>query len=263
MATHTPTDIRTFFNYWRSRADFISQLTLPQHHHEASVLAFSALDSLANLWAVAFNRPDLKKKHLRRFGEFVAACADRPDIFDRISLPYLRWLANTKPPSFPHNALHILQTLGAPPHPPSQDSWEARKCRSLSDDPTVSTILATDLAPVAQTKDRSGRSLSDWLLDCRFGEIAYRECRCAWLHEGRPGEATHDFNLGTNTEPTYITNDYSSPPQISFPTPFLVVTTRTCIDNFERQALANSIDPIPPQYASQTLLSVLDDIDTD
>jgi hypothetical protein len=264
MTTHGPRDIRAFFDYWRSRADFIGQLSLlPEHHHEANVLAFSALDSLANLWALAFNKTDLKKKHARRFGEFVAACAARPDVFDRISLPYLRWRANTKTPSFPANALHILQTYSAPLQSPPPYSWEARKCRSLSDDPTVSTLLATGLAPVAQAKDGAGRPLSDWLLDSRFGEIAYREFRCAWLHEGRPGEATHSFNLGTDTEPSYLTNDYSTPPQINFPTPFLVATIRACIDHFEQQVLANGLDPIPPQYATQALLSVLDDLDTD
>jgi len=262
MTTHSPTDTRAFFDYWRFRADFIGQLSLPQHHHEANVLAFAALDSLANLWALAFNKTDLKK-HARRFGEFVATCAARPDVFDRVSLPYLRWCANTKPPSFPANALDILQSYGAPPQPPPPYSWEARKCRSLSDDPTVSTLLATGLGPVAQAKDGSGRPLSDWLCDSRFGEIAYREFRCAWLHEGRPGEATHSFNLGTDTEPTYLTNDYSTPPQINFPVPFLVATLRACIDHFEQLALAKGFDPIPPQYSSQTLLAVIDNLDTD
>jgi hypothetical protein len=42
-----------------------------------------------------------------------------------------------------------------------------------------------------------------------------------------------------------------------------VATIRACVDNFEQQVLANGIDPIPPQYASQTLISVLDDLDTD
>jgi hypothetical protein len=116
---------------------------------------------------------------------------------------------------------------------------------------------------MAQAKDRSGRPLTDWLLDSRFGELAYREFRCAWLHEGRSGEALHSFNLGTETAPTYLTNDYSTPPQINFPAPFLVATLRSGIDNFEQQALANGIDPIPPQYASQTLLTILNDVDAD
>ena len=154
---------------------------------------------------LAFNKTGLQ--HARRFGDFLSSCASRPDVFDRVSLPYLRWRANTHPPNFPSNVLLTLQACGAPGQPPSPYSLEARKSRSLSDDPTVSTLLTTSFAAIASAKTKSGRPLHDWVLDSRFGELAYREFRCSWLHEGRSGEATHSFDLSTETEPTYLTND--------------------------------------------------------
>jgi hypothetical protein len=126
MASRSPTDAEIFFNYWRSRANFVSQLPPYEHHHEANVLAFAALDSLANLWALAFNKTGLK--HARRFGEFLVACASLPDVFDRVSLPYLRWRAKTKPLDFPSNVLLTLQACGAPPQPPSPIRSKLANC---------------------------------------------------------------------------------------------------------------------------------------
>jgi hypothetical protein len=132
--------------------------------------------------------------------------------------------------------------------------------RSLADDPTLTTLLATDLVPIAGAKTKSGRSLHDWLLDSRFGELAYCEFRCSWLHEGRPGEATHSFDLGTKTEPTYLSNDYATPPRIGFPVPFVVATLRSAIEGFEQQSLAHGVNPVPPPQLPGI---PIDDLDND
>jgi len=235
-----------FFDYWRERVEFVASLPLPARHHEANVLAFAALDSLANLWARAVARTG--GPAARRFGEFLITHGGRGDVFERVSLPYMRWRATEKSSGFPTATLHLLRTCGAATAPPGPYTEEARRLRSLSDDPTIAALLTGPLASVAMAVDaKSGRSLADWLLDARLGEIAYVEYRCSWLHEGRAGEATHSFDFG-DTEPTYLSNDYTIPPRIRFPLPFVVTLLRNCIDGFQREVGASGVDPAPPPH---------------
>lgn len=248
---------RAFFDYWRERAAFVDSLQLPARHHEANVLALAAIDSLANLWQLAFKHS--YSSHARRFAEFLISCSGKADIFERISLPYVRWKARETLPRFQPHVLSVLENCGlSSPQPPDPYSEQARRCRLISDDPPLPALLGSQLASVATATTAKGLALHDWLLDCRLGTILYVEYRCFWLHEGRSGHATHSFDVGTG-EPTYLTNDFAMPPLISFPVPFLVSVLRSCIDNFEHTAQQASVNPVPPPHMPGIVIDAGDD----
>jgi len=240
--------IDRFFTYWRDRALFIEQLSLPERHHEANVLLLASLDSLAALWQRAF-KPTERQSHARRFGQFLVECSlEQAANLGRVSIPYVRWRAAEQVPDFPSSVLQLLQGLRAPANPAAPYSMEARQLRLVANDPTPTELLDADLSSArGAMRGKSKQTIEDWILDSRFAEILYREYRCAWIHEGRGGVASHGFPL-SDTEPTYLSNDYTTPPRIGFSVGYIVAVLRSAVDGFEALVRAGDVDPVPPPH---------------
>jgi hypothetical protein len=123
--------------------------------------------------------------------------------------------------------------------------------KSLDSDPTADSLLNGELANLKGVKFKDARDKKreahDWVLDCRLGEVLYTEYRCFWLHEGRPGEATHSFNLRDDA-PSYLDNQCCTPPRIEFSIPFLCEVLGNCIESFKQGVEQDGIDPVPPSH---------------
>lgn len=78
--------IKSFFDFWRKRYTFISNLDLAEHRYEANVLLFGALDALSNHWAKSIGQAKHGKSGSRViFDAFLASYGS--DVFQLVSLP--------------------------------------------------------------------------------------------------------------------------------------------------------------------------------
>lgn len=118
----------------------------------------------------------------------------------------------------------------------------------------MSDAVLTDLADVADVIVRGNgkRSLTvrDLVQEARFGEIAYKELRCAVIHEGRPGAGAHGFDFGASSAhgPTYLSALFQVPPTLAFSPTFMAGVIRRCVDAFEVEVNATGRDPVPPAH---------------
>jgi hypothetical protein len=239
---------RPFFEFWRTRAAFIEKLDPHDDFYEANVLTWAALDAVGNLWGRCLH-PD-SNKPARRTGDFLALHGG--DAFRRVSLPALWARADRLDQgSTKRDILERLRQFGGRRKP---TFVEQRQFRMLTDDPLADDVLR-DLAGVATHVLPKGGTVSDLVLACRFGEIAYTEMRCALLHEGRLGEGAHGFELGAESHdgPTYLSGSFSVPPSIGFFPRYMVKVLRTCIDGFELEAKAAGANPVPSPRGSIVL----------
>lgn len=140
------------------------------------------------------------------------------------------------------NVCEFLSTIGERRTPNIMDI-ESRQTRSISNDLTMDNIISQTLASYPKT-NRS--VLEQWLTLSRYGAIAYKEIRNAYIHEGRPGKRTHDFKLYEWKErPTYQSWLYSTPPIMGFSIEFMLGVLKRCIEKFEAEALELQVDPAP------------------
>jgi hypothetical protein len=90
--------------------------------------------------------------------------------------------------------------------------------------------------------------LEKWLILSRYGAIAYKEMRSAYIHEGQIGKRAHSFDLCESAiRPTYLSGIYNTPPTIGFRVEFMLNVLKDCIDAFESNALELQEDPVPEQ----------------
>jgi hypothetical protein len=228
----------TFFNYWRVRLNFVRELDLTQNWHEANVLLWAALDALGNLWAKRIGRSHVDDSGgLRRmFDAFLARYGGEP--FQRISLPDVWHRAELQDCKLPPTIREYCQRVERRP-----STVLNRHLRQVSDDPELATLMSR-LGMECQTDDAD--ALGAWLSVSRYGSIAYKRMRSSFLHEGRPGDGTHSFDLyGSATAPTYLSMKYDAPALIGFAPQFMAEVLQRCIDAFEQEALELQQDPVP------------------
>ena len=234
-----------FFDYWKERYQFISDLDLNKYNHEANVLLWASLDALSNLWAENLGKEQCSSTNKRIiFDAFLAHYGG--DLFQLISLPDV-WrridkqdfkvgkieLPNDIPPT-------LLKDIGGR-HTPS--ILEERPTRSISDDWSMDKIVVEILRNCPQT---NRTQLEEWLIFSRYGSIAYKQMRSTYIHEGRSGKDTHNFKLhGYQINPTYRSSIYTTPPIIGFGVEFMLGVLKRCIYEFELDALTLKKDPVP------------------
>jgi len=239
--------ITTFFNYWRQRHAFIRDLDFSKHSYEANVLLWASLDALSNLWANNIGKQECSDRRKRlifdaflaRYGGEVFQIVSLPNIWNRIDQGNI-CVNQQKKLKLSQDICTFLKTIGGRRTPTFTDECELRHS---SDDWSMDMILTTILADYPNT-DRT--ELKEWLIFSRYGAIAYKEMRSAYIHEGRPGKNSHSFELGESaTRPTYLSGIYTTPPKIGFGVEFMLSVLASCIDAFEADALTLQKDPVP------------------
>jgi hypothetical protein len=243
--------ITGFFHYWRERHRFICNLNLEKDSHEANVLIWAHLDALSNLWAKHIGKQECKDQgkriifdtFLARYGGELFQTVSLPDIWNRVDQGYI-WTNQKEKLKLPDDVCVFLSTIGGRKKPPFIDI-EERCTRQSSDDWSLEDIINATLAKYPKT---NRTELEEWLTLSRYGAIAYKEMRNAYIHEGRPGERAHDFKLsGFPEKPTYLSWLYSTPPIMGFKVDFMLKVLKQCIDEFEADALQLQKDPAPEQ----------------
>jgi len=245
--------ITMFFDYWRGRYNFINNLDKTKHYHEANVLLWASLDALSNLWAENIGKEKCRKRILKGkriiFDAFLAEYGG--DLFKTVSLSdvWYRvdqgnvWIDQKNKLKLSDDVSTFLSKIGGRQTPPFIDIKEQGQTRQTSDDLSLDEIINTTLG---KYPDTNCIELEEWLTLSRYGAIAYKEMRNAYIHEGRSGKGTHGFNLyGSSIRPTYLSWIYTTPPIIGFKVEFMLCVLKQCLDEFETEALALQKDPVP------------------
>jgi hypothetical protein len=238
--------IRTFFDYWRKRHAFINDLDISKHNHEANVLLWASIDALSNLWAKKIgkercNNKGIKKENKRLiFDAFLAHYGG--ELFQIVSLPDLwnRIERDPKQLNLPKDVCVFLEKVGER-RTPTID--ETRRNRKTSNDLSLNEIIHKTLENYSIT---NYEQLEKSLTLSRYGSIAYKEMRTAYIHEGRPGSRSHSFDLSMSlVQPTYLSKIYTTPPVIGFSVTFMLCVLEGCINAFEAESLNLRQDPVP------------------
>lgn len=234
--------IVTFFDYWRKRHSFICSLDFLKHDHEANILIWASLDALSNLWAKNIGKERCNKKgkrlvfdaFLARYGGDVFQIVSLPDVWNRIDR------GDIEKTKFPIDVCQELARIGGRQTPTFLNE---RQLRHSSDDLNMCAIVAA----ISQNRpDIDHLELENWLILSRYGAIAYKKMRSAYIHEGRSGACTHGFDLYESIiRPTYLSGIYTTPPILGFKVEFMSNVLGDCINAFESDALALHQDPAP------------------
>lgn len=239
--------IAFFFDFWRQRHAFISKLNLIEQRYEGNVLLWGSLDALSNLWAESSGKKECSNSGKRIiFDAFLARYGG--ELFQLVSLPDV-WskvdrgdtcINQKKGVKLPENVSTFLSTIGERRTPEFIEEYQTR---CTSQDLSLGAIMNKTLANSPET---NRTELEQWLTLSRYGAIAYKEMRNAYIHEGRPGKRTHDFKLyGWAERPTYRSSVYGTPPIMGFSVEFMLGVFKRCIEEFEVEALALEVDPAP------------------
>jgi hypothetical protein len=239
--------ITTFFNYWRQRYEFIRDLDFQKNNHEANVLLWASFDALSNYWAENIVEKQCRKKgkrlifdaFLARYGGEIFQIVSLPDIWNRVDRGDV-WTDRQKKEKLPEDVCKFLSKIGDRRTPTLS---EEHQLRHSSDDWSLDEIITAALRDCPAT---NRTELGEWLILSRYGAIAYKEMRSAYIHEGRSGQGAHGFDLyESDIRPTYLSRIYTTPPTIGFKVKFMSDILKCCIDAFEADALTLQQDPVP------------------
>jgi hypothetical protein len=273
MKRDIDTNIRDYFNYVRMRCDKLQQLFDrygAEFRVERYIVLGAILESLSARRAQMLGRKRLPGAE--KMAEFLCSYGP-PDVFGRCSGPDLLRRARDEHPN-------VLDALKAKIkfHPLTGI------VREWHDDPLLEELLAD------QTLKAAAAGISDlptWLRASCYGDMIYRNFRCAWVHSLGPNRDL----LSTDGEaPEYADEapDYDNraeaieiaddrPPVEAFEyeiedigvldednptTKYLFLTRKTfrvrfmyllgvlreAVDTFEGDCLKRGFDPIPPEW---------------
>lgn len=123
---------------------------------------------------------------------------------------------------------------------------DTRTIRSPSDDLNIDDVV---YQVVTNYPDANGDEIEQWLILSRYGAIAYKAFRNAYIHEGQAGKGAHEISslYGWKERPTYSSWLYSTPPVMGFSVEFMLGILKRCIEQFESEALTLQVDPAPPR----------------
>ncbi len=215
--------IKTFFNYWRERRDFICDLDFGKHNHEANVLLWAAFDALSNLWAGDIGKECCSSKGKRLVFDAFLECyggelfqiVSLPDVWNRVDRGDIL-VDRKKNLKLDKDVCTFLSKIGDRQTPTFKNKHEFRHS---SDDWNIETVITATLGGCPGT---NRTEIEEWLILSRYGAIAYKEMRSAYIHGGQPGKGAHGFELSESaTRPTYGSGMYTTPPSIGFKIEFM------------------------------------------
>ena len=247
MTEHYP--INTFFTFFRRRVANIENLhnQPPQLDHwepETHVLAFVAVDALANHWAATFE-PDIARGQDReRLSRFLLKHGDA-NIFSRFSTSDFIRRAHVE--GFDQKLIDQVKPFRKPLTPGAMRGWNMEP---RSSDVTESEELLNAFPthhPTNRSKNGNPSSLNaaQWVSRSRFGDVFYSEFRSSWVHTYTGGKGTSTGWKGDNhKEPRYM--NWEGPPneRLVFPVPYLLKLLSMCIDCFEAECSQAGHGPI-------------------
>lgn len=243
--------IRAFFDFWRKKHAFISKLDLSEQRYEANVLLWGSFDALSNLWAKEIGKNECGNSGKRIiFDGFLARYGG--DVFQLVSLPDVWSRADRGDASkLPKNVCLFLSEIKRHKNNSNIYKYEddfgmdARTIRSTSDDLNIDDVAHQ---VITNYPNANRAEIEQWLILSRYGAIAYKEFRNAYIHEGQAGKGAHDYQLsGWKERPTYSSWLYSTPPIMGFSVEFMLGILKQCIEKFESEALTLQVDPVPPR----------------
>lgn len=241
--------IKAFFDFWRRRYAFVRNLDFKEHNHEANVLLWAHFDALSSLWAQNIAKKQYGKKGKRIiFDAFLATYGG--ELFQIVSLPHVWnridkedvWVNRKNSQKLSEDVCTFLSKIGERQTSTRINQYQLRQG---SADWNLKTIIAETLQRYPET---NSTELEEWLTLSRYGAIAYKEMRSAYIHEGRAGKSTHGFDLyESEKRPTYFSGIYTTPPIIGFQVEFMLSVLEKCINAFEADALELQQDPVPEE----------------
>jgi hypothetical protein len=210
-----------FFDYFRERVKTAGSNAVPST--DRLLLVSACLDALAMHWMAT--SPALEKtwsgERLRRF----LLRHGQHDAWSRVSAPRLRDQLTTAPARgavesrFPFSYYE--------PGPTGHVAmWK--------DDPTYADLKALNLI---DEKVLAGSS---------YGGIVYKDLRCGWVHESRPGSQLVQTPLHdelADGEPRYRCDFGTRVVSLILPLSFLVQTAERAVGSFEAEAVQRDIVP--------------------
>jgi hypothetical protein len=240
--------ITAFFDWWRKRHAFVSNLNLAEHSYEGNVLLWTYFDALSNIWAESIGKKECSNSHKRKiFNAFLARYGG--DVFQLVSLPDV-WsrIKRGEASKLPENVSIFLSNIGVRKISSTIYMYEDNfgmddyTTRSILNDLSLDDIINQTISNCPNT---TSSELNQWLILSQYGAIAYKEMRCSYIHEGRPGKNTHGYKLdGWAEKPTYLSSVYATPPKMGFSVEFMLGVLKHCIEKFEAEALALQVDPV-------------------
>jgi hypothetical protein len=217
--------INHFFNAYYNCYKFI--IDQCNDRIEGSILSCVYLDSLAG-----YKYENTTNKV--RFIEFVLNYSGQLDIYEKISLPKLRYFLKGN-----HQSAQYLSILEANFKLDEYYFTQKGHCQDLSISDLrnklngkISNIDLEDLIEIAD--------------DFKYANILYKDYRCKLIHELRK---PIDANLWDRKVPYYINiskingidNEHTC---FRIPPEFISDTLKRCIDNYFSECLNNDIDPL-------------------
>ena len=253
--------ISSFFDCWRKRTQFIKNLmdqNLKENRYEIEVLIWASFDALSNLWAESkLGTRQLSQRirfdnFLANYGGETFQLISLPDIWHRIEIGEIILEKDNKKnvvKELSQETCDFLRYIHRPRlnYTKLKDlefPWQ-RVNRQITDDVKLEDLLTQLLNKFSDLRDHE-QKLRYWLRNSRYGHIAYKEMRSAYIHYGKPGNKAHGYVMsGNDTRPTYCSCIYSSSGFLGFSPQFMLTTLCQCIDSFEREAQQYEIDPYP------------------
>lgn len=247
MTAHYRT--QTFFTFFRRRVANIKKLheQPPQLDYwgpETHVLAFVAIDALANHWAVTFEPTIARGQDRERLSRFLLKHGDA-DIFSRFSTS--DFIRRALAEGFTSDLIDHIKPFRKPLISGAIRHW---RMEPLSSAVTGSTELLRAFPahhPTRRSKKGNPSPLdaAQWISRSRFSEVFYSEFRSSWVHTYSGGKGTDPSWKGDNNhDPRYMNWNEAPNERLVFPVPYLLKLLSTCVGSFEAECCQAGHGPV-------------------
>jgi hypothetical protein len=218
-------NINHFFKAYYDWHSFITSQC--KERIEGLILACTYLDSLAGY---KYGKHNIKK----RFANFVLNYSGQRHIYEKVSLPKLRYKLKMGEKTIHLKLLSIVEANF-----------------KLNEYYFTTRGHCVDLSVEDLRNCLSGKTITSEFEELikiagefKYIDVLYEDYRCKLIHESRK---PMDMNLWDSTEPYYINifkGDDLEHTCFRIPSQFICGTLKSCIDNFKAECLRDGFDPL-------------------